>query len=143
MKMSPDTALSRSRSVVDVSTLSAGTGDVFMIFVHMIYDVCRGVVDVSTLGTVSGDIFMIFVYMVYDVCLAKMQKYFQKGVISWVYLLTWKISVSKDTRIIKRLAQFASLYLEHKRCVRLRDGLTVWSNAAMHINVVRHICSQM
>ena len=83
-----------SRSVVDVSTLSAGTGDVFMIFVHMIYGVCRGVVDVSTLSAVSGVIFMIFVSMVYDVCLAKMQKYFQKGVISWVYLRTWKISVS-------------------------------------------------
>ena len=25
----------------------------------------------------------------------------------------------------------------------LRDGLMVWSNATMHINVVRHICSQM
>ena len=74
-------------------TLSAVTGDVLMIFVHMIYNVCRGVVDVSTLSAVSGDIFMIFVYMVYDVCLAKMQKYFLKGVISWVYLRTWKISV--------------------------------------------------
>ena len=55
------------QSVVDVSTLSAVSGDIF-IFLHMVQDVCRSVVDVSTLSAVSGDIFMIFVHMVYDVC---------------------------------------------------------------------------
>ena len=45
------------RSVVDVSTLSAVSGDIFMIFVYMVYNVCRSVVDVSTLSAVPGDVF--------------------------------------------------------------------------------------
>ena len=56
--------------VVDVSTLSAVSGDIFMNFVYMVYNVCRSVVDVSTLSAVTGDVFIIFVHMIYDVCRA-------------------------------------------------------------------------
>ena len=46
-------AYNSCRSVVDVSTRSAGPGDVLMIIVHMfynmLYDACQSVVDVSTL----------------------------------------------------------------------------------------------
>ena len=46
---------------------SAVSCGVFIIFIHMVYDVSYSIVDESTPGTVSGQMFMILVYMVYDV----------------------------------------------------------------------------